>query len=258
MSNLTVRFLHIPKTAGQSVHQYLVDIFGEEAVFPMRVNEQIKCLSLNDMQGYRVYSGHFDWIALDFIRDPMFTFTILRDPLERILSFYFYLRNKAISTKEEELKKPENQGLYAALTMTPDEYFCEQNGSFNTFINNHYNNFYVYYFAGRSYESWSKLSGAGKCKNQSYLLDLALNNISELDAVYHINTWENGLMQDLNHRLDKPVQNKVSKVVNKGDGKSAQERIDSLISIGPSGYAMEKINEFCELDKKLMNIIFNK
>ena len=40
-------FLHLPKTAGQSVHAALVDGFGEAAICPARVNEQLDGLTID-------------------------------------------------------------------------------------------------------------------------------------------------------------------------------------------------------------------
>ena len=90
-----VIFLHIPKTAGQSVHSFLVHLFGQGAIAPARVNEQLIQLSIPQIRKYSVFSGHMDWAMLDCVERPRFVFTILREPTDRILSFYYYLRSEA-------------------------------------------------------------------------------------------------------------------------------------------------------------------
>ena len=88
---MKVIFLHIPKTAGQSVHAALVNAFGNEAVCPARVNDQLRRMSITEINRYQVFSGHFDWSLLDCIKGPKYVFTILREPIDRILSFYLAL-----------------------------------------------------------------------------------------------------------------------------------------------------------------------
>ena len=85
-------FLHIPKTAGQTVHHALADMVGIANVSPVRVNEQAVDGRIMP-SGYLLHSGHIDWTELDLIEGNPFVFTILRDPAERIASLYFYMLN---------------------------------------------------------------------------------------------------------------------------------------------------------------------
>ena len=153
-----VVFLHLPKTAGQSVHKSLVDLFGRACVCPARVNEDLVLLSVDEICRYRVLSGHFDWSMVDCIPHPKFVFTILREPLDRILSFYFFLREDASRLTEAELNQPWNAGRRAALRWSCDEYFVSKKPDFRSFINNFYDNLYTYYFAGRTFEGRQKLT----------------------------------------------------------------------------------------------------
>lgn len=121
---MRVVFLHIPKTAGQSVHAALQAAFEPSAIRPARVNEQLRPMGISELNRYQVFSGHFDWSALDCIKGPSYRFTILRDPLERTLSFYFYLRKQqgeALAPAERAM--PQHSGRRAAAEMTSDEYF---------------------------------------------------------------------------------------------------------------------------------------
>ena len=152
-----VLFLHLPKTAGQSVHQLLLDTHGSENVCPARDNIQLAGITAEELEQYSVYSGHYDWNHFDSVKSDLFTFTILRDPLDRLLSFYFYLREQAVVFKSRgELdSKP---GLNAALQNTPYEYFVDPNNVHRAFIDENFDNFYTYFFAGRCFSARGKLN----------------------------------------------------------------------------------------------------
>jgi len=99
-------FLHIPKTAGQSVHNALAEHVGAEHVSPVRVHTQSTGDHGQFPAGYSLYSGHLDWVELEKVPEPRFVFSILRDPKERIASFYFYLRKEAQRLSREDLDLP--------------------------------------------------------------------------------------------------------------------------------------------------------
>ena len=175
-----VIFLHIPKTAGQSVHSFLVHLFGQGAIAPARVNEQLIQLSIPQIRKYSVFSGHMDWAMLDCVERPRFVFTILREPTDRILSFYYFLRSEAKKLTEEELKLPQNQGKWAVLNLSCDEYFTSGKAGLRSFLDNHYDNFYTHFFAGRTYDARQRLVGqkrADPAFDDGKIVDLALANL---------------------------------------------------------------------------------
>ncbi len=99
-------FVHFQKTAGTSLFLRLRRHFGERAVFPMPEYEgrpldqafSIDELALRFAQhrdDIRVIAGHFPLCAIDAIDAPFSTFTILRDPVGRILSFLRQQRQEA-------------------------------------------------------------------------------------------------------------------------------------------------------------------
>lgn len=95
-------FLHIPKTAGQAIHNALTHVVGgQEHVSPVRVNWQANGGSTMP-PGYRLYSGHIDWVDLETL-PPSFVFTVLRDPRERIASYYFYMVREAQEMGAEQI-----------------------------------------------------------------------------------------------------------------------------------------------------------
>lgn len=86
-----VAFLHIMKTAGTTVHHYLrgsmpgVPVFTGDGKRYDRVSSERLAL-------YGLVLGHFSWQHVSKMRDP-FLITFLRDPVERVLSFYSHLAN---------------------------------------------------------------------------------------------------------------------------------------------------------------------
>ena len=91
-------FLHIPKTAGTTLNAILDANFASEAVLDLYTAEQHRAagdLTYNRLAEYDLVRGHI------FIKDfgeifdgpvPMRAFTFLRDPVQRVISEYFFLK----------------------------------------------------------------------------------------------------------------------------------------------------------------------
>ena len=252
---MNIVFLHIPKTAGQSVHHYLISNFNKNEVFPARVNSQALDYTVREIKKYKVFSGHFDISFLDIVDQPKFVFTILRTPMDRILSYYFYLRNEAKKLSFEEINSPQRQGMKAALELSPDEYFCDEDLNIRQFIDDHYDNFYMHYFAMRSYNGKSFADKLIKSNvlSQDMLLDKAINTLNQINAVYDIENWHY-LSEDLSKYIpDKAFMNQ-DVYVNKGDGNDSDKRLENLISLGATQLTLDKLDEFCKFD----NILYEK
>lgn len=84
-------FLHIQKTAGTSIVQMAAQHYGSSNVsshgdFVGRVSQEFV--------GKAFVSGHFGYsFARPLMRDR-YTFTFLRDPIERVLSFYYFCQSR--------------------------------------------------------------------------------------------------------------------------------------------------------------------
>ncbi len=94
-------FVHLQKTAGTALFRRLRYTFGSDAVYPrpdeqgtpeavLDVDRLRRCLSVGD--GYQVVTGHFPLCVVDVLDGPYATFTVLRDPVERVLSFLRHQR----------------------------------------------------------------------------------------------------------------------------------------------------------------------
>ncbi|MCF1708737.1 sulfotransferase family protein [Tabrizicola sp. J26] len=138
-------FLHLPKTAGQTVHNALAAALRNQHVSPIRVHSHAEG-SRQFPPGYALYSGHLDMAEAGHLPRGRFTFTILRDPRERIASFWLYLRRDSLRLDPAQLALPSNIGRRRALDWTAEDYFFSGDAAWQTFIRDHYDNFYCGYF----------------------------------------------------------------------------------------------------------------
>lgn len=180
LTDTPIVFLHIPKTAGQTVHNSLSRVVKARRVSPIRVHTQTANATDQYPPGYSLYSGHLDWSALDHLPPARFVFTVLRDPAERIASFYFFLRRQAAVLTPAALHAPQNIGLKRALIWSPDDYFFGGDDAWQTFVRSHYDNFYCTYFATRRMLGW----GSTRLLTKDHLFTNARAGLATLHQVY--------------------------------------------------------------------------
>ena len=100
-------FIHIPKTGGTTI----VDTLSRQILFnkfkrlnPSRFTHPIDFLNmvqflLNDVTKgaeIEVVGGHFGFGAHPSLTNPGLYFTVLRDPVERVISEYYYMKHKGM------------------------------------------------------------------------------------------------------------------------------------------------------------------
>ena len=251
----TIIFLHIPKTAGQSVHQFLVTLFPKRSISPSRVNEQLVKMSIPEIRKHTIFSGHLDWALLDCLSGPRFVFTVLREPTDRILSFYFFLRKSAAALPDSQLCLPHNQGMRAALKLTCDEYFVSGDPGLRTFLDNHYDNFYTHFLAGRTYDSRQRIVAQKRADStftDTKIVDLALQNLSVLDGVYPLDRLDL-LERDLRGIAGEsaPCKSLASFHMNQGDSGDRAARWERLRALGATAKTFNRIREMTALDSAI-------
>ena len=112
-------FVHIPKTAGTTLHAILTSLFAASEVCPERFNA-IGSYPAAELARFRLYSGHFDVTNAELIPGPRQLFTMLRDPVARLQSLYYF-------QKAHEPEIIDKDGLHLARlanACAPEEFFA--------------------------------------------------------------------------------------------------------------------------------------
>lgn len=94
----TVIFLHLPKTGGRTLEAVLQRQFGADGVFsvyepsPHEAMRRYERLSDAERREYEAIAGHVDIRMHEKVPDECEYVTLLRDPVSRVVSSYFYAR----------------------------------------------------------------------------------------------------------------------------------------------------------------------
>lgn len=83
-------FLHLAKTGGTTLDHHFAKAFAPDEICPRKID--LHGQSPEDLARYRYFSGHFDYDQLRLIPGPIFTVTVLRNPAERVISSYYFLK----------------------------------------------------------------------------------------------------------------------------------------------------------------------
>ncbi|MEI4474180.1 sulfotransferase family 2 domain-containing protein [Frigidibacter sp. MR17.24] len=242
-------FLHIPKTAGQTIHFALARACGAQAVSPVRVHSQAAPGPAQLPPGYRVYSGHLDWEALDTVPAPRFVFTVLRDPLERIASFYFYLRREAAKLSPEELARPERTGMRMVRDCSVDAYFTGGDPGWQAFVRDHYQRTYCTYLVTRRMRGHRAVAGL----SDDALLAQAVTAARALDGIYAV-TDLGALERDLAARagIRAALAGTFANAADAGQGESRWQKLSALIERDETRARLE---DFARCDRRLMQAL---
>ena len=97
-------FMHIQKTAGTTITDLARSAYGDHNVvshgdylkgasqFPIRNTWEENEHVLDDFHNVPFLSGHFGYDFAKRYMDGRYSFTFLRDPVERVLSFYYFCK----------------------------------------------------------------------------------------------------------------------------------------------------------------------
>jgi len=88
----TVIFVHIPKTAGTTLYQIIDRNYAPDAIHTARPADMVRAIkTLDDARKakIRILRAHAGFGLHESLPGPWAYFTILRDPIERVISYYY-------------------------------------------------------------------------------------------------------------------------------------------------------------------------
>lgn len=246
-----VIFNHIPKTAGQSLHNYLLRNYSDSHIFcPARVNNELD--ALRDTAKYSFFSGHFDVRRHEFENHQTFHFTVLRDPVDRLLSFYFFQRAQAMKLSKESLQADNQKGNRFAIELSPDDFFCS-NHELRDFIDFHYHNFYTRFLLEGKFIGTELI--LARIRNLDHKLLEEAYALNPFDRIYGIGNFMK-IIRDIDFFLEisrnptKQSQESPKLNVSPINGKAA--KFSALGELGATKKTLNAIEEMVYLDNGLI------
>jgi Galactose-3-O-sulfotransferase len=105
-ANRCIIFLHLPKTAGETLRRTLKWKYGSEMLYLHTLTEPAESLEevpLSKRRDARVLTGHLYYGVHEYIPQRCEYITLLRDPVARVISFYYYILGRTDHYRHEEL-----------------------------------------------------------------------------------------------------------------------------------------------------------
>lgn len=97
MDNETTIFMHIPKTGGTTLYLLFLKQYQPSEIFHhdlyLGENMQLEELPDEAKENIRAVAGHYFYGIHEHIPNPSNYFTMLREPVERVISLYYYFQN---------------------------------------------------------------------------------------------------------------------------------------------------------------------
>lgn len=119
MKTETAIFLHIHKTAGTTLNQIatrqyapgtIVDLYGTEKIETFKKLPEVKKLNL------RLIRGHMGFGLHEFLPQSATYFTLLREPIERTISQYYFIRSTFEKTHQQGVIGDETYQKISSMT----------------------------------------------------------------------------------------------------------------------------------------------
>lgn len=122
-----VLFDHLPRCAGTTITRYLLMhyprrfVFGTHNQQPSGSVQAFQSLPQGSRYHYQLIAGHLTNELLDYVHPDTITLTILRDPIDRIVSHYYYIKQqKQHYLHDRVLKSNVQLEDYASSELSPE------------------------------------------------------------------------------------------------------------------------------------------
>jgi hypothetical protein len=97
MTDRIVIFLHLPKAAGSTLKRIIAHLYPQEAIYPVGGKERTALRAeiaevTRPPSVVRILTGHAPFGLHETAAQPCTYITVLRDPVERLISQYFYVK----------------------------------------------------------------------------------------------------------------------------------------------------------------------
>ena len=166
-------FLHHPKSGGTTLHRLLIKAFDKHEVCPERFNG-LRHYPAGDLAGYRFFSGHFDLPSVRLIPGRKTVVTMIREPVARLISLYYFQRaHRAEAIEERRLKLARLANKYGM-----KEFFSDPEVRLHPAINNSLTRLLVDTLEKDRWEQDARLDTPAS----EQFVELALRELSSLDA----------------------------------------------------------------------------
>jgi len=96
--NSPIIFLHIEKAGGSTLHNILANFYSNDTVLHLNYMSDGKAEieSVNQDQ-IPLIKGHIGYGVHKYIKKDFKYYTMMRNPVERVVSYYFYVKQKSIA-----------------------------------------------------------------------------------------------------------------------------------------------------------------